>query len=132
MTLIIGLATDLDSRTLPDELTLPVIPIALVYALAGLNPLVGGQVDLLGVTEQRDRVGDETLLARRRVEHPQAVDRIVAGARADEHDPLAVGGDGEVARLAGEEVVHADDLVAVSEEPVREVRAEEPGAASNQ
>ena len=44
VTLIIGLATDLDSRTLPDELTLPVIPIALVYALSGLNPLVGGQV----------------------------------------------------------------------------------------
>ena len=44
VTLIVGLATDLDSRTLPDELTLPVIPIALVYAISGLNPFVGGEV----------------------------------------------------------------------------------------
>jgi len=29
VTLIVGLATDLDQRLLPDELTLPVIPIAL-------------------------------------------------------------------------------------------------------
>ena len=41
-TLVVGLATDLDQRVLPDELTLPVIPIALVYAISGLNPLVGG------------------------------------------------------------------------------------------
>ena len=41
VTLIVGLATDLDQRMLPDELTLPVIPIALVYAVSGLNPLVG-------------------------------------------------------------------------------------------
>ncbi len=41
-----GLATDLDQRLLPDELTLPVIPIALVYAISGLNPLVGGEVVL--------------------------------------------------------------------------------------
>ena len=44
VTLIVGLATDLDQRVLPDVLTLPVIPIALVYALSGLNPLVGGDV----------------------------------------------------------------------------------------
>ena len=42
VTLIVGLATDLDQRMLPDELTLPVIPVALVYAVSGLNPLVGG------------------------------------------------------------------------------------------
>lgn len=41
VTLVVGLATDLDQRLLPDVLTLPVIPIALVYALSGLNPLVG-------------------------------------------------------------------------------------------
>ena len=41
VTLVIGLATDLDQRLLPDVLTLPVIPVALVYALSGLNPLVG-------------------------------------------------------------------------------------------
>jgi leader peptidase (prepilin peptidase)/N-methyltransferase len=42
VSLIVGLATDLDQRVLPDELTLPVIPVALLYAVSGLNPLVGG------------------------------------------------------------------------------------------
>ncbi len=46
VTLIVGLATDLDQRLLPDELTLPVIPIALAYAVSGLNPLVGGEIQL--------------------------------------------------------------------------------------
>lgn len=41
VTLIVGLATDLDQRMLPDELTLPVIPIGLLYAASGLSPLVG-------------------------------------------------------------------------------------------
>lgn len=41
VTLVVGLATDLDQRLLPDELTLPVIPIALLYAVSGQNPLVG-------------------------------------------------------------------------------------------
>ena len=45
VTLVIGLATDLDQRLLPDALTLPVIPVALIYALSGQNPLVG--TDLL-------------------------------------------------------------------------------------
>ncbi len=44
--IIVGLATDLDQRVLPDELTLPVIPVALVYAVSGLNPLVRGEVVL--------------------------------------------------------------------------------------
>jgi len=44
VTLIVGLATDLDQRLLPDLLTLPVIPIALVYALSGANPLVGTEL----------------------------------------------------------------------------------------
>jgi len=43
-TLVVGMATDLDQRLLPDVLTLPVIPIALVYTLSGRNPLVGGDV----------------------------------------------------------------------------------------
>jgi leader peptidase (prepilin peptidase)/N-methyltransferase len=46
VTLIVGLATDLDQRMLPDELTLPAIPLALVYAVSGLNPLVGGSLVL--------------------------------------------------------------------------------------
>ena len=41
VTLVVGLATDLDQRLLPNELTLPVIPVALLYALSGQNPLVG-------------------------------------------------------------------------------------------
>ncbi len=45
-TLIVGLATDLDQRLLPDILTLPVIPVALVYALSGRNPLVGDEIVL--------------------------------------------------------------------------------------
>ena len=44
VTLVIGLATDLDQRLLPDVLTLPVIPIALIYALSGSNPLVGSDL----------------------------------------------------------------------------------------
>jgi leader peptidase (prepilin peptidase)/N-methyltransferase len=46
VTLVVGLATDLDQRLLPDVLTLPVIPVALVYALSGANPLVGTEVVL--------------------------------------------------------------------------------------
>ncbi|HEV8403214.1 MAG TPA: A24 family peptidase [Candidatus Limnocylindrales bacterium] len=46
VTLVMGLATDLDQRLLPDVLTLPVIPVALVYALSGTNPLVGSEVVL--------------------------------------------------------------------------------------
>jgi leader peptidase (prepilin peptidase)/N-methyltransferase len=42
--LLVGFAIDLDQRLLPDELTLPVIPIALVLDLSGNNPLVGGGV----------------------------------------------------------------------------------------
>ena len=46
VTLVIGLATDLDQRLLPDLLTVPVIPVALLYALSGANPLVGGEAVL--------------------------------------------------------------------------------------
>ncbi len=38
VTLIVGLAIDLDQRLLPDVLTLPVIPVALVYALERRQP----------------------------------------------------------------------------------------------
>ena len=46
VTLVAGLATDLDQRLLPNLLTLPVIPVALVYALSGANPFVGSEVVL--------------------------------------------------------------------------------------
>jgi leader peptidase (prepilin peptidase)/N-methyltransferase len=46
VTLIVGLATDLDQRLLPNILTLPVIPVALIYGATGANPLVGGVVIL--------------------------------------------------------------------------------------
>jgi leader peptidase (prepilin peptidase)/N-methyltransferase len=39
--LVLGFAVDLDQRLLPDELTLPVNPIALLLDLTGRNPLVG-------------------------------------------------------------------------------------------
>ena len=38
------LATDLDQRLLPDVITLPMIPITLVLAVAGWDPLVRGQL----------------------------------------------------------------------------------------
>jgi leader peptidase (prepilin peptidase) / N-methyltransferase len=44
LTLILGLATDLDQRLLPDVLTLPVIPVAAIYAVSGQNPLVGSDL----------------------------------------------------------------------------------------
>jgi leader peptidase (prepilin peptidase)/N-methyltransferase len=44
VTLVVGLATDLDQRILPNELTLPVIPLALIYAWSGSNPLVGAEL----------------------------------------------------------------------------------------
>jgi leader peptidase (prepilin peptidase)/N-methyltransferase len=43
-TLVVGFATDLDQRLLPDELTLPVIPVALLLDVAGRNPLVGSEL----------------------------------------------------------------------------------------
>jgi leader peptidase (prepilin peptidase)/N-methyltransferase len=46
VTLVVGLATDLDQRMLPDLLTLPVIPVALIYAITGANPLVGTELAL--------------------------------------------------------------------------------------
>jgi leader peptidase (prepilin peptidase) / N-methyltransferase len=48
--LVVGFAIDLDQRLLPDELTLPVIPIALLLDLTGNNPLIGGAlVPAIGV-----------------------------------------------------------------------------------
>ena len=44
VTLIVGLATDLDQRLLPDVLTLPVIPVAAIYAVSSQNPLVGADL----------------------------------------------------------------------------------------
>jgi leader peptidase (prepilin peptidase)/N-methyltransferase len=44
LALILLLATDLDQRLLPDVITLPLIPITAVAAVAGFNPLVAGQL----------------------------------------------------------------------------------------
>ena len=44
VTLVVGLATDLDQRMLPNILTLPVIPIALLFAVSGRNPFVGDAI----------------------------------------------------------------------------------------
>jgi leader peptidase (prepilin peptidase)/N-methyltransferase len=43
-TLVVGMATDLDQRLLPNIVTLPVIPIALIYAISGRNPFVGADL----------------------------------------------------------------------------------------
>ncbi len=40
--LIVLFAIDLDQRLLPDVITLPAIPLAFLFALSGLNPLLGG------------------------------------------------------------------------------------------
>jgi leader peptidase (prepilin peptidase)/N-methyltransferase len=42
--LVLGFAIDLDQRLLPDELTLPIIPLALLLDLTGRNPIVGGEL----------------------------------------------------------------------------------------
>jgi prepilin signal peptidase PulO-like enzyme (type II secretory pathway) len=42
--LVVGFAVDLDQRILPDEVTLPFIPLALVLDITGHNPLVGGEL----------------------------------------------------------------------------------------
>jgi len=41
LALILLLATDLDQRLLPDEITLPFAGLAAIYGLTGLNPLIG-------------------------------------------------------------------------------------------
>lgn len=50
--LVLLLATDLDQRLLPHEITLPAIPIAIAASLLGLNPLVppGALLVAIGVT----------------------------------------------------------------------------------
>ena len=42
--LVVGFAVDLDQRLLPDELTLPIIPLALLLDLTGRNPFVGASL----------------------------------------------------------------------------------------
>ena len=44
LALTLLLATDLDQRLLPDLVTLPLIGVTLIAAVAGLNPLVAGQL----------------------------------------------------------------------------------------
>ena len=44
LALVLLLATDLDQRLLPDVITLPLIPIAATAVIAGINPMVEGQL----------------------------------------------------------------------------------------
>src|SRR5262249_42376080 len=44
VTLVGGLATELGQRLLPDVLTLPIIPVAAIYAVSGQTPLVGTEL----------------------------------------------------------------------------------------
>ena len=69
-----------------------------------------GQVIGIELCQQRHRVGDQPLLAAGDVEHVQAVDRIVTGPAADEHDPPAIGRHDEVARLAERQPPSAGEL----------------------
>ncbi len=41
--LVVLLATDLDQRLLPDEITLPLVPAALIVLLVGWNPVLAGK-----------------------------------------------------------------------------------------
>ena len=69
------------------------------------GPLLGRQRLVVDHAEQRQRIGDEPLVAGGHVEHPQAVDRIVAPSAAREHDALPVGRHDDVARLAEREAL---------------------------
>jgi leader peptidase (prepilin peptidase)/N-methyltransferase len=42
--LVVGFAIDLDQRLLPDELTLPIVPLALLLDVTGRNPLIGTEL----------------------------------------------------------------------------------------
>jgi hypothetical protein len=57
----------------------------------------GATLEPPGPPQQRGRVGHQPLAAARQVQHPQPVDRVVAGRRAQERDPGAVGADREPA-----------------------------------
>ncbi len=54
LALVLLLATDLDQRLLPDLVTLPLIAVTLVAALAGWNPLVAGTSRLRDACRGRD------------------------------------------------------------------------------
>ncbi len=68
------------------------------------GPLLGRQLVVertVSAAGEEDRgIGDQALLAGRRVHDPQAVDGIGAAAAAQEHDAAAVGRDDDVTRFA--------------------------------
>ena len=59
------------------------------------------------IGEQVARIGDEALVTGAGVGDPEAVDRVVAGAAAQEHDPTSVGRDAHVTRVAERETLGA-------------------------
>lgn len=63
------------------------------------QPLLDRKVLVVGSIQQVQGVGDQPLLARGDVEHPQAVHRVVAGAAAGEEHPLPVGRHGDGPRI---------------------------------
>ena len=73
------------------------------------RPLGGGEVGIgiVGLGEQRARVGDAAFDAGVDVEHPQRVHRVAAAGAAQEHDAATVGGDRDGARLAEREPLRA-------------------------
>lgn len=80
--LIVLLATDLEQRLLPDVLTLPLIPFALVVVLLGLDPLLAGK-DLPLVSSVGAGVGAPLLLL--------LTDRLFSGALGLGDVKLAIG-----------------------------------------
>ena len=73
----------------------------------------GGSSSSSRPPSRRLGVGDEALVAGRRVDDPQAVDRVGAAAAAQEHDALAVGRHDDVARLAERVALRAGRLAGV-------------------
>ncbi len=69
-----------------------------------------GQVVGVELGEQRQWISDQPLFAGGDIEHVEAVDRIVAGPAADEHDSPAIGRYHEVARLAERKPSGAGEL----------------------
>ncbi|HET7676935.1 MAG TPA: A24 family peptidase [Candidatus Limnocylindrales bacterium] len=80
--LLVLMATDLDQKLLPDVITLPLIPVALVVLLLGLNPLLEGKALALP-SALAAAIGAPLLLA--------VTDRVLRGALGMGDLKLAVG-----------------------------------------
>ena len=71
------------------------------------------------------------VLCHRLIERAGHID-VVGHVVLDESEARLADQVGNVVRRAGQEVVHADDLVPLCQEPIAQVRAQEAGRAGNQ